>query len=148
MSFKPIVKQIDINASASKVWDILFSDSTYRIWAGVFSESSYFETDWKVGSKALFTDKEGYGLLGTITQNIPQQTMSIEYNGQLAQGIEDFTSEEVLKGIKGSTETYNLSESDGITTLNVSLTINENWFDMMDEGWSKAVVKIKELSEM
>ena len=148
MPFKPIVKQISINAPASKVWDVLFSDSTYRIWSSVFSEGSYFETDWKVGSKALFTDQEGFGLLGVITQNIPNELLAIEYNGQLAQGVEDFTSQEVLDGINGSTETYNLSESDGITTLNVSLNTNENWFEMMDEGWSKAVLKIKELSEM
>jgi hypothetical protein len=148
MPFKPITKQISIKAPAFKVWEVLFTDSTYRIWSSVFSEGSYFETDWKVGSKALFTDKEGYGLLGIITENTPQKTMSIEYNGQIAQGVEDFTSQEVLNGVKGATETYNLSESNGVTTLTVDLSVNENWFDMMDEGWGKAIVKIKELSEV
>lgn len=148
MPFKPIVKQISINAPASKVWEVLFTDATYRIWTSVFSEGSYFETDWNLGSKAIFTDQEGYGLIGKIVQNVPQEIMAIEYAGQLVKGIEDFTSEEVMNGIKGTTERYALSESDGVTNLEVALNINENWFDMMSEGWDKAVVKIKELSEI
>jgi hypothetical protein len=148
MSFKSINKEISISAPASKVWSVLFSDQTYRIWSSVFSEGSYFQTDWKIGSKALFTDQEGYGLLGVITQNILNEVLAIEYNGQLDKGVEDFTSPEVLNGVKGATETYNLSESNGITNLSIDLNINENWFDMMSEGWDKAIVKIKELSEI
>ena len=47
MALKMIIKDIDINASKEKVWNVLFDDATYRIWAASFMPGSYAVTDRK-----------------------------------------------------------------------------------------------------
>ncbi|RZK25014.1 MAG: hypothetical protein EOO43_06580 [Flavobacterium sp.] len=51
---KQLEFKIIIDAPREVVWNILIGIDTYPIWTSVFSENSKVETDWKVGSKALF----------------------------------------------------------------------------------------------
>ena len=39
--------KITIDAPREKVWDVLWSDDTYREWTSVFSPGSRAETDWR-----------------------------------------------------------------------------------------------------
>src|SRR4051794_34232958 len=52
---------INIKASAKKVWQVLWSDATYRQWTSAFSEGSYAVSDWKQGSKIQFLSPNGDG---------------------------------------------------------------------------------------
>ena len=72
---------IDINAPREKVWDVLWQDDSYRKWTSVFSEGSHAETDWKKGSKVLFLDGKGSGMIAKIAENIPNEYMSIQHLG-------------------------------------------------------------------
>lgn len=60
---------VSINAPAEKVWKVLFDDATYRNWTSVFAPGSYAETDWKEGSKALFSDGKGSGMVSRIAKS-------------------------------------------------------------------------------
>jgi len=147
MSIKVIEKNIFINAPKEKVWEILFTDSSYRIWAAEFSPGSYFETDWQQGSKALFKGSDGMGLVGHISEVLPNQFLSIQYDGLIGtNGVEDVESEgaQVYKGVL---ETYTLVEIEGVTELDITSGMPEEYFEMMTDAWDKALQKIKTLAE-
>jgi uncharacterized protein YndB with AHSA1/START domain len=147
MKTKNIEKNITINSSKEKVWNVLFSDDTYLIWAAEFGQDSYAETDWKKGSKALFKGKDGSGIVGHITELVEPDFLAIEYDGLInSDGSEDLESEEALV-FKGKLETDTLVESDGVTELDIVSGMSEEYFEMMDKAWDKALLKVKELSE-
>ena len=137
---------ISVNASREKIWDVLWSDGSYRQWTSVFAEGSRAETDWKKGSKVLFHDGKGDGMVSTIIENIPNEFMSIKHLGEVKNGIEDTASEKV-KQWAGAMENYTLTEVDGKTELNVDMDIAEEYKDYFLTTWPKALEKIKELAE-
>ena len=137
---------IDINAPREKVWDVLWQDDSYRKWTSVFSEGSHAETDWKKGSKVLFLDCKGSGMIAKIAENIPNEYMSIQHLGMLNDGVEDFESAKV-KEWAGALENYTLENKDGKTHLVVDMDIAEEYKDYFANTWPKALDKVKELAE-
>lgn len=137
---------MSIGASREKVWDILWSNDTYPKWTSVFSETSYAETDWKKGSKVLFLDGSGSGMVSRIAENIPNEYMSIEHLGEVKNGVEDTESEKV-KVWAGAHENYTLKSTPEGTELVVDMDITEEFAEMFKTIWPKALAKIKELAE-
>ena len=135
-----------INASRERVWDILFGKTTYPIWAAIFSEGSDAETDWKKGSRALFLDQSGKGMVSKIEESIPHSYLSIIHLGMYDNGVEDLDSEEVKKWT-GATENYTLTDKNGETELTIDMSITAEFKDYFEEAWPKALAKIKELAE-
>lgn len=135
-----------INASPEKIWKILWTDETYRKWTTAFAEGSYAETDWKQGSKVIFSDGKGQGMVSRIAENRPNEFMSIEHLGMIKDGIEDTTSEAV-KPWAGAHEDYTLKKVNGKTELNIDMDITEEFKDMFSSMWPKALQSVKELSE-
>lgn len=138
--------KIAIDAPREKVWNVLWADDTYREWTSPFSPGSHAETDWKKGSKVLFLDGKGMGMVSTIAENIPNEYMSFEHRGVVKDGIEDTESEEVKKWA-GAHENYTLKNVSGKTELVVDMDINDEYKDMFTEIFPKALQKVKELSE-
>ncbi len=135
-----------INASPEKVWKVLWTDDTYRKWTSAFAEGSYAETDWKTGSKVLFTDGEGRGMVSRIAENRPNEYMSIEHLGELKDGLEDTTSDKV-KDWAGAHENYTLKKVNGKTELIVDMDITEEYKEMFSKMWPVALDNVKRLSE-
>lgn len=134
--------KIDINASAEKVWDMLWGKDSYPVWAAIFAEGSKAETDWQKGSKALFLDSNNEGMVSRIADNIQNEFMSIEHLGMIKGGKEDLNHE--WSGVK---ENYNLSEKDGKTELVITMDSNEEMLVYFEKTWPKALDKIKLLAE-
>ena len=137
---------IKINAPKEKVWNVLLNDETYRIWASVFSQGSHAVTDWQEGSKTLFLDSSGSGMVSRIEKNIPDEYLSIRHLGIVKNGIEDTESNEV-KGWANAMENYILKENGGTTELNIEMDSNNEFKDYFSETWPKALDKVKELAE-
>ena len=138
---------IDINAPREKVWKTLWEDSSYRKWTSVFMEGSCVETDnWKEGSKVLFLDGKGSGMVSKVVVNKPNEYMSFEHLGEVKDGIED-TSSEKVKIWAGSKENYTLKDAGGKTELTVDMDIAEDYKEMFQNMWPKAMEQIKVLSE-
>ena len=135
-----------INASPEKVWKVLWTDDTYRKWTSAFAEGSYAETDWKKGSKVLFTDGEGRGMVSRIAENRPNEYMSIEHLGEVKDGVED-TSSEKVKDWAGAHENYTLKKVNGKTELIVEMDITEEYKEMFSKMWPVALDNVKRLSE-
>ncbi|WP_316840211.1 SRPBCC domain-containing protein [Pedobacter gandavensis] len=135
-----------INASPEKVWEVLLGEETYPIWTAGFAEGSNVKTDWKKGSKAIFLDGTGNGMVSEIAENIPYKFLSIRHLGNVINGTEDRVSEEV-KGWAGALENYTLTEVDGQTEWKISADITDDFEGYMLKTWPLALQKVKELAE-
>lgn len=131
-----------IKASPEKVWNILFGKNTYEKWTSAFAENSTVETDWEKGSKAIFGDGTGNGMIARIKENVPNQFMSIEHLGEIKDGKEDFNND-----WGGTLENYTLDEKNGDTILKIDIGVSAEWKDYFNETWPKALDKVAELAE-
>ena len=141
---------IVINASKEKVWNTMLEDKTYRLWTEPFIPGSYYKGDWNKGSKILFLalgeNGEPGGMVSRIKENKKYEFISIEHLGIVNKGIEDTTSDAV-KGWAGALENYTFKEKDGKTEVLVDLDSNEEYAEMFNGMWPKALQKLKELCE-
>jgi uncharacterized protein YndB with AHSA1/START domain len=65
-----------IDALREKVWEILWGEETYPQWTSAFAEGSGVQTDWNKGSRVLFVDGNGEGMVSEIAEKIPNEFMS------------------------------------------------------------------------
>ena len=139
--------KVSINAPREKVWEVLWNDDSYRSWTSAFSEGSHAVTDWKKGSKVLFLDGKGSGMVSTIAENKPAEFMGITHLGVVKDGVEDTESPEI-KDWAGAQENYTLRQVNiDNTELTVELDIDDKWADYFNTTFPKALNKVKELSE-
>jgi uncharacterized protein YndB with AHSA1/START domain len=140
----------EIDAPVERVWETMLDDATYRQWTSVFSPDSHFEGSWLTGSEIRFlgSDENGGmgGLVGVIRENRPQEFVSIEYRGQIINGVEDTTSDDA-RTLVGIHENYSFTETDGVTTVVVDIDVPEPWADALSEEWPRALTALKELAE-
>jgi uncharacterized protein YndB with AHSA1/START domain len=144
MTLKPINKQITINATADKVWQVLLSKENYLQWANVFQEGSDYLADdnFIQGSKVIFGDGSGNGMVALVSINEPNHKIQFTYTGEIKDGAVSSMGE-----MDGTTETYTLTQDGDGVLLVVETSMGDQWFEMMDAAWDKAMVIIKELSE-
>ncbi|MFZ2831661.1 MAG: SRPBCC domain-containing protein [Minisyncoccia bacterium] len=142
---------IVIDASREKVWNTLLEEETYREWTAPFSPAgSYFKGDWSKGSKILFigidaeTGKEDSGLFAEIVESRLHEFVSVKHLGEIKDGVEVPWSNHDQDGF----ENYTLTDKDGGTEVFVELiNIPDEWTEMMNDAWPKALAKLKEIAE-
>lgn len=141
---------IVIDAPKEKVWNTMLEDKTYRIWTEAFMPGSYYDGDWTKGSKILFlgpgNDGKVGGMVSRIKDNRLYEYVSIEHLGEVIDGVEDTTSDRV-KDWAGALENYTFIDKDGKTELIVDMNINEEFKEMFEGMWPKALQKLKALCE-
>jgi uncharacterized protein YndB with AHSA1/START domain len=138
--------KIAIDAPREKVWNVLWEEDSYRAWTAPFSEGSHAVSDWKKGSKVLFLDGKGMGMVSKIDETIPNEYMSFEHLGSIKDGVEDVSSDEA-KSFAGAHENYTLKEAGGKTELIVDMDIDDQYKDYFTQTFPKALAKVKELAE-
>ena len=141
---------INIDAPRERIWRTLWEDETYRQWTSAFSETSYAVTDWKEGSKVLFLDGDGNGMVSRVAVHRPNEYMSIQHLGEVKNGVEDTTSDSG-KEWAGVHEIYTLTEAEDEEegmTLTVELDLDEQHESMFDIMWPKALHMLKDLAEV
>jgi len=141
--------KIDINAPKEKVWHTMLDDKTYRIWTEAFMPGSYYKGDWGKGSKMLFIgpgENGDMGMVSRIKENQKYKFISIEHYGVVKDGKEDTSSDEV-KAWAGAHENYTFKEKDNSTEVLVDMDTAEEYKEMFEDMWPKALQKLKELSE-
>ncbi|MFT3677662.1 MAG: SRPBCC domain-containing protein [Chitinophagaceae bacterium] len=137
-----------INAPREKVWKALWEDANYREWTAAFAEGSCAVTDWKQGSKILFLDAKGEGMVSEVAEARPNEFMSIRHLGTVKNGVEDTSSPESQEW-SGGYENYLLQTEDGQTKLTVTMTsaIPEDFVAYFQNTWPKALDKLKQVAE-
>ena len=142
---------ITINAPKAKVWSTMLDDATYRVWTEAFSSGSHYVGSWSKGSKILFlgpdpnTGKLG-GMISRIAENRLHEFISIEHLGMVQDGKEDTTSDAV-KAWAGAHENYTFKEKNGVTEVAVDIDVTEDFKEMFEGMWPKALQKLKEIAE-
>lgn len=147
-------ESIHINAPAAKVWDVLFTDATYREWSKAFSEGgsgSGFEGDWSEGSEMRFVGPDPEtgeigGMASRIAENKPHERLVISHYGIVKNGVVDSTSDEAKKWVP-SEEAYTLTEKDGGTELAIDQDMGEEFAESFSNSWKDALQRIKALAE-
>jgi hypothetical protein len=137
---------VAIKAPKEKVWDILWGKGTYEEWTAVFAEGSTAETDWQEGSKVLFHDGKGEGMLAKIAKRRDNEYMGLQHLGMVTKGKEITEGPEV-DSWKGAEENYTLTGENGSTQLQVDIDITEDMLDYFDKTWPKALDKLKQMAE-
>ena len=135
-----------IAAPREKVWDVLWDKNSYSKWTAVFSEGSRIETDYKEGSKVLFLNGTGHGMVSRIAKNAAPESMWFEHLGEVKDGVEDTTSDRV-KDWAGAMEKYLLKETNGNTELEVEVDMNDEFKEYFEKTFPKALATVKELAE-
>jgi uncharacterized protein YndB with AHSA1/START domain len=142
--------EINISASAEKVYGTMLDEKTYTIWTAVFNPASRFVGTWEKRSKILFlgTDQDGNvgGMVSRIRENIPGKFVCIEHLGMVKAGEEIMGGPEV-EGWAGALEIYNLSGNNSHTLLSVDLDSNQEFRAYFMETWPKALNKLKSVCE-
>ena len=121
------------------------------MWTSAFSEhGSWFEGDWSQGSRIRFLGpgQNGTvsGMLSRINENRPYEYISIEHLGFIQDGKEDTTSEAVKQWMPAF-ENYTFRQKNGGTEVLVDMDTTEEYRQMFEQSWPKALQKLKELSE-
>jgi hypothetical protein len=136
-----------IRAPKERVWEILWGKESYPAWVSAFAEGSVAETDgWRKGSKVLFHDGKGSGMVAIVEDNRPNEFMSFKHIGMVSDGVEDTESDKV-KEWAGSHENYTLEEENGSTRLTVEMDIAKEWLEYFLKTWPVALEKVKAFSE-
>lgn len=145
---------IVIGVPKKKVWEVMLGEETYPLWSDLFMPGSYFEGDWSKGSKIFFLapDESGKmsGTVFRIKENKQYEFISMENIGMVKDGKEDTTSKEATV-YAGALENYTFKEIDGKTEVLVDLSpvmdIPDDYKDMYQDMWVRALQKLKELVE-
>jgi uncharacterized protein YndB with AHSA1/START domain len=135
-----------INADPKIVWTVLWGTDTYPVWTQPFCEGSQMQGELTPGSKILFTDAKGSGMVSRVEELVPGEYISFQHLGELKNGVEDTESEQV-KGWAGAHENYTLKGENDKTHLTVDIDIADEYKDYFIKTWPQAMEKIKELSE-
>ena len=140
-------KTIEINAPASKVWDVLTNREHTSQWAPEFSGGAPFhiESDWKPGSAVLWKDQNGNVIVeGNVT--------ALEPNKFLRFTVFDVRGEKPPVTDEDGI-TYELTEQNGKTLLRISqgdfstMAEGEKYRDLSAEIWDRVLLKVKALAE-
>ncbi|MBP9712045.1 MAG: SRPBCC domain-containing protein [Candidatus Pacebacteria bacterium] len=141
-----------INAPREKVWHVMLDDVIYQQWTKPFNEGSRYVGKWETGSEMRFigvneNGKESGGMYSKIKEARPYEFVSIEHLGIITEtGEIDTTSEEVKKWTPAF-ENYSFSNKEGGTEVLVELDISDEWKDMFNDMWPRALAKLKEVAE-
>lgn len=139
---------IEINASAEKIWEILWNPSSYPLWTKFFgSEGNTYESDWAVGGRTRFLDSTGEnGMISTIESlNAPCEVV-FKHLGFIRDGKEIRESRE-LEEWSGAQEKYFLTELDGFTKLQGEVHTSHQYAEQMKNGFVKGFELVKEFAE-
>lgn len=141
---------VQIDAPVHTVWTTMLEDASYREWTRPFQEGSFFEGSWTVHSVIRFVapDDNGVlsGLIGRVVAKRTDEFVSVEYIGQVVDGVDD-TDSELARSFAGMHENYSFSEDGGVTTVTVDQDTTAEMVGMLSESWPKALDSLKALAE-
>lgn len=133
--------KIMINAPKEKVWEVLWSESSYKKWTAIFSEGSHAESDWNEGSRIKFLNTTGDGMLSVIAKKSIDKQMTFTHLKEIKDGLEKDSE------WSGASESYLLDEKEGITELKAEMDSSLEYKSYFEGMFPKALEVIKRLAE-
>lgn len=141
---KEIQFSIEIKASKERVWATLWEDETFREWANMIDEGTYMKGVMKEGNEIQFISSvNGYGVTDLIERLNPNVYVLFRHRAD----TKESGQQEREKEWTGGTESYSLSEKNGVTTLLVVTEVPQEQEDIFHMRFPKALELIKTLAE-
>lgn len=140
-----------IKAPKEKVWHTMLDDATYRQWTKPFNEGSRYEGKWETGSEMRFigVDENGQemgGMYSQIKEARPYEFVSIQHLGLISATGEIDTTSEAVQGWTPAFENYTFNTTEDGTEVLVEIDVADEWKDMFNDMWPKALAILKELA--
>jgi uncharacterized protein YndB with AHSA1/START domain len=144
---KKLEFSITINAPKQKVWDTMLTLETYQQWVGASWPDSTYEGAWEKGNFLKFIGEDKNGTLAEIIELKEYDYVLAKHVAiLLADGVEDRESTFAQNWV-GILENYFFSEKDGQTALVIKIETQPDWEKMFNDGWPKALAKLKSMCE-
>lgn len=140
------VYEIEINATAEKVWDALLESENYKKWTAVFCPGSYLTGELNPGGRVHFLTPDGYGMYSDVVFYTPNQHVLFMHIGEVVNFEEQPLNEESEKWT-GAFEGYTLKEKDGKILLIAEVDLNPDDKVRFDKTFPGGLEKVKEMAE-
>ncbi|MGB4590126.1 MAG: hypothetical protein WBI17_12995 [Clostridiaceae bacterium] len=141
---KKLQFSIEINASKEKVWATLWDDLTFRDWASIIDEGTYIKGEMKEGNEIQFISAvNGYGVTSLIEKFKPNEFVFFRHSAD----TKESGQQEREKEWTGGTESYSLTEKNGVTTLLVKMEVPKELEEIFKVRIPIAQERIKTLTE-
>ena len=135
---------IEINASKEKVWAALWDDTSFRDWASIIDEGTYMEGIMKEGNEIQFLSSiNGYGVTSLIEKLIENEFVLFKHSAD----TKESGQQERKKEWTGGTESYSLTENNGVTTLILKTDIPQELEEIFNSRLPRALERVKALTE-
>jgi uncharacterized protein YndB with AHSA1/START domain len=135
---------IEINASKERVWAVLWEDATFRDWANFIDEGTYMKGVMTEGKVIQFiSDVSGYGVTDLVEKLNPNEFVLFRHS----KDTKDSGQQERDKEWTGGTESYSITEKNGISTLIVKTDVPQEQEETFSIRFPKALERIKTLAE-
>lgn len=140
MKKQTINQKIQIQASAEKVWQVMWNKDSYKKWAAAYMPGSHYVGDLKPGGRIQFLDPDNNGMESDVESVTKNREITFRHLFELEAG-------NAGKTLGDMREKFELVEKDGVTTLLVSSDMPEEYFEEMNTATTSALQIIKEMSE-
>lgn len=140
------IYEIEIDAPAEKVWNVLLNDDTYRQWTHVFCAGSYYKGELKPGGRVHFLSPDGSGMYSDVIFCTPHSNILFQHIGEVLDFVEQPIDEATEKWT-GAFENYILKEQGNRTTLIAEIDLTPEHVDFFNENFPKGLQIVKRLSE-
>ena len=142
---KKLSFSIKISASKVDVWNTLWNHDTFLIWANIIDEGTYMLGEMKQGNEVQFISSvNGYGVTSLIDKLLPYQYICFKHGADTKESGRKKRDKEWT----GGEESYTLTESNGVTTLQIESDIPSELEKYFELKLPKALEQIKLLAEM
>jgi hypothetical protein len=136
-----------IAAPRRRVWEKTIDPVVYREWTAAFCPGSHFVGSWDEGAAIRFLGPGGGGgMVSEIAVHRPAEFLSIRHLGFIVDGVDDVSSDAV-KSWAPSYENYSFLEVPGGTRVEVEVDTLDEFVDMMNECFPKALALLQSISE-
>ena len=141
---KELQFSIEINASKEKVWKTLWEDATFRDWASIIDEGMYIEGEMKEGNEIQFMSSvNGYGVTSLVEAFKPNEFALFRHKAD----TKERGAQEREKEWTGGTESYSLTEKNGMTTVIVKTDVPFEQEETFNTRLPEALERLKTLAE-
>lgn len=135
---------IKINATKQKIWAVLWEDQTFREWANLIDEGTYMKGELKEGGEVEFISSvNGYGVTSFVERLIPEEFVLLKH----LEDTQEYGTDQREKEWTGGSESYRLSEGDGLTELTLVMDVPEDLENYFNGVYPSVLNSIKALSE-
>lgn len=141
---KPMQFSVQINASKQKVWQTLWSEATFRQWAGIIDPGTYMRGELIAGNEVEFISAEnGYGVTSLVDTVIENEYLLLKHKADTQDAGANARDDEWT----GGEESYKLTEQNGVTTLVATFDVPTHMEAYFNDVYPKAFARVKELAE-